>query len=96
MTWPRGVEPIAVEDLGRLGIDAEGRLFWDGRPVEIRRRLVLSGAQKALAVLVSVVAVLSGFGSFASGLNQASIFLCARNIDLLSCPAAPLIAPERK
>ncbi len=98
VTWPPGVKPIAVDDLRRLGIDQDHQLFWDGRRIEIRRPLVLTGFQKGVAVVVTVCAVVGGLGGFASGLNNAAIFLCARGIDWLSCPAplpAATVPPPR-
>jgi len=84
--WPEGVHQISVEDLGRLGIDGEDQIFWDGRRIELKRRLDLTALQKTVAVVVTVMAVLGGLGGFASGINDASDFLCARNVHLLSCP----------
>lgn len=92
--WPRGVEPVSFEDLGRLGIDAGDQLFWDGRPVEIRRRLVLTSLQRLVATVVTIFAILGGIGGFFSGLNSLSLFLCARDIQFLGCPrAAPMLPP---
>jgi hypothetical protein len=84
--WPEGVEPIKVEDLDRLGIGPGDQLFWDGRRIEIRRPLDLTTLQKIFAVVVAVFAVLGGIGGFFSGFSDASQFLCARNINWLSCP----------
>ena len=85
--WPDGVEPIALEDLGRLGISRSDELFWDGRRIEVRRSLVLTRFQKVITGIVTVFAILGGLGGFVTGLNNASLFLCSRNIDWLSCPA---------
>jgi len=86
-TWPTGVEQIGLEDLGRLGINQDDQLFWDGRQVEVRRPLVLTAFQKRLATIVTVRAILGGLGGFASGVNNASVFLCARHVAWLGCPA---------
>jgi hypothetical protein len=54
-----------------FGLDAEHRLYWDGKPVQLRQRLSLSRWQAAFAIIaslsaavVAVVEVLSflGFG----------------------------------
>lgn len=65
---PKGVTPISFMDLGRLGIDVEKRLHWDGEPVETRQRISLSFWQKvgacltvASAVVVALVNALSYF-----------------------------------
>jgi hypothetical protein len=78
-----------VDDLNKLGINAQNELFWDGKRVEIRQRLRLSNTQKLAAALVTVFALLGGLGGFLSGLNDGSQFLCARGVHLLGCPANP-------
>ena len=85
--WPREVTPIRVADLSRLGIDGAKQLYWDGKQIEIRRPLTLTGRQKAITAVVTVFAILGGLGGFVTGFNNASVFLCARNIHWLSCPA---------
>src|SRR6516162_5011019 len=95
--WPADVDPISLEDLGRIGINSQQELFWDGHRVEVRRRLMLTGFQKLIAFVVSVCAILGALGGFATGFNNASVFLCARNITILSCPTSPTApAPTTK
>jgi hypothetical protein len=88
-TWPNGVTPIGVEDLDRLGLNAQNQLFWDGKRVEIRNRLDLTWMEKTIAIIVSICAILGALGGFVTGFNNASVFLCARDIHWLSCPAPP-------
>ena len=85
--WPPGVEPISVDDLARLGINAQQELFWDGQHVEIRQRLTFTGFQKFIAFVVTICAILGGLGGFVTGFNNASVFLCARHMTYLSCPS---------
>jgi hypothetical protein len=85
--WPEGVEPLSIADLNRLGIDSERQLYWDGRRVEIRRFLVLTRFQKWFASVVALVGLCAGLATIATGVNNASIFLCARHIAVLSCPS---------
>ena len=40
----RNVHAVNAMDLTRLSIDNDGRLYWDGKPVEVRRRLMMSRA----------------------------------------------------
>jgi hypothetical protein len=87
--WPAGVERIGVDDVGRFGIDDANQLFWDGQRIEIRRTLVLTRFQKAAAAVLVVCAILGGLGGILTGLNNASAFLCARNMHWLSCPNGP-------
>ena len=84
--WPPGVTPIGIKDLDKLGLNARNQLFWDGKRIEVRNRLDLTRYQKVVAVAVSVFAVLGAMGGFVTGFNNASVFLCARDISWLSCP----------
>ncbi|HVY17425.1 MAG TPA: hypothetical protein VHB27_19540 [Rhodopila sp.] len=84
--WPDGVEPVGVEDLNRLGIDSRNQLYWDGQRIEIRRVLELTRLQKWFAAMAAVVGLLAGLSTIATGLNNASVFLCARQIAVLGCP----------
>jgi hypothetical protein len=82
--WPPGVTPIAVGDLKRLGIGPDNQLYWDGQPVEIRRKLALTWPQSILAALAAVATILSG-------VNNTAVYLCGRDIHVLGCPA-PAVA----
>jgi hypothetical protein len=74
--WPADVNPISIDDLGRLGIDSRSQLFWDGSRIEIRRRLDLTKTQQFAALLVTLAAVLGGLGGFFSGLTDANALYC--------------------
>ena len=92
--WPPDVTPIGIEDLGRLGLNARNQLFWNGKRIEVRNRLDLTKVEKTLAVVVSFFAVLGAIGGFVTGLNNASIFLCARDIHWVTCPIEPAPGPS--
>lgn len=94
-SWPAGVEQIGLEDLGRLGINKADQLFWDGRRIEVRQSLVLTGFQKAIAGAAAMFAVLGALGGFVTGLNNASVFLCARGVNWLSCPDPQALPPPK-
>ncbi len=85
--WPKDVEPMALQDLKRLGTDSKNQLYWDGK--RIRTRLTLSLPQTIVAVLAAIASLATIF----TGLNNASIYLCARGVTVLGCPAAPA-APQ--
>jgi hypothetical protein len=52
--WPNDVRPIAMSETGGLGVDRDGRLHWDGRPVEIvGRRLDLTTMQTVVGIAVA-------------------------------------------
>jgi hypothetical protein len=85
-SWPPGITPISVEELGKLGLNDKNQLFWDGKRIEVRNRLDLTRLQKLFAIIVSIFAVLGAIGGFVTGINNASIFLCARGVHWLTCP----------
>jgi hypothetical protein len=86
----KGVEPIGLADLGRLGINADDQLFWDGRRIEARQSLVLIGFQIGFQTFIATPAALCvvqvALGGFVTAVNNASIFLCARGNAWLICP----------
>jgi len=65
--WPGGVRPIAIAETGGLGIDANGRLHWNGKPVEIvGRRLDLTKTQTGVAIAVAIFTALAAAGTLGS------------------------------
>jgi hypothetical protein len=84
--WPKEVDPIGLEDLNRLGIDASHQLYWDGHRIEIKRYLALTRFQKWFAAGAAIVAFLAGLATIMTGINNASVFLCVRHITILTCP----------
>jgi hypothetical protein len=89
--WPDDVEPMAVEEFEKLGINAKNELFWDGRPIELRRSIVLTTPQRFIAFL----AILATLATIATGFNNATVFLCGRGIQWLSCPVVAAIPVGR-
>ena len=85
--WPQNVEPMVLQDLNRLGTDPKNQLFWDGKLV--RTRLTLNFPQTVVAIL----AALASLATIFTGLNNGSIYLCARGVRILGCPAASVAAP---
>lgn len=57
--WPDGVRPISLEGLVLVGVGDDGRLYWDGIPVEVARTFTLSWWQRVAAFLVSLSAVIA-------------------------------------
>jgi hypothetical protein len=53
----RNIHPLAIADLSRLSIDDDGRLYWDGKPVEVRRRIEMSRAQVVGAIIQGSLAL---------------------------------------
>lgn len=90
----RNVHAINAMDLTRLSIDNDGRLYWDGKPVEVRRRLMMSRSQVVGAGLVAFFIVVAAIGSAIQGAATLSDWACrsgwARNC---AAPAAPTPKP---
>ena len=59
--WPLGVSPITCADIESLGVGKDGRLYWDGKPIEIRKTPSLSWWQKMGAIAATVSAVVVAF-----------------------------------
>src|SRR5438067_2288949 len=65
-SWPRHVRRIGIGEMSGLGVDRNGRLYWNGRPVEIiGQRLDLTWPQLWVAIAVAVFTfVAAGAGAF--------------------------------
>lgn len=74
--WPNGVRPISLDGLAHIGVGPDGDLYWDGKPVVVRKGVSLTGLQKAGALIVGLAAVI--------GACAAAVSACA---DLRSMPA---------
>jgi hypothetical protein len=74
--WPPGVEPISYQNIARLGVGHDGKLYWDGRPVVTHSRLDLSCWQKVGAALAALAVFAGGLGSCTSGLDAGFAFGC--------------------
>ena len=63
----RNVHPIGTADLSRLSIDNDGRLYWDGKPVEVSRRILMSRAQIIGASIIGAFVVIGAIGAAIQG-----------------------------
>jgi hypothetical protein len=62
--WPKTVRPIAMSEADGLGVDGAGRLYWDGKPVEIiGQRLDLTKGQFGVAIAVAVFTFLAALAT---------------------------------
>jgi hypothetical protein len=64
-------------DLDRITVDKNGRLFWDGKPVVVRRRLVLSGWQTFGAWLIGLAAITIALSGAVLAAIQAHDWMCS-------------------
>ena len=73
--WPRGVKSISMEGLTLVGLDEQYRLFWDGRPVEMRQTLSLTFWQRLAAIATVMAAVVAAISVAATAWIEVSTFL---------------------
>ena len=88
----RNVHPIDMTDLSRLSIDHDGRLYWDGKPVEVRRRILMSRAQVIGASVVAAFVVIGAIGAAIQGSAAARDWACRLGwtTELLHPPRLPI------
>lgn len=84
--WPTGVHPIPIEGMALMGVDEQGMLYWDGKPVEVRRRLELSRGERWFAVGVGLFTILGGVGAVAQGWAAAHQWSCQIEAVAWRCP----------
>ena len=81
----RNVHPVDMTDLSRLSIDRDGRLYWDGKPVEVRRRISLSRAQVVGASIVAAFVVIGAIASAIQGAVAARELACRLGWSASAC-----------
>jgi len=86
--WPRAVRPIAIDETNGLGIDGDGRLYWNGRPVEIiGRRLDLTKTQTGIALAVAIFTGIAALGTVAQAWTVYHDWACRIGWpSLVTCP----------
>lgn len=72
----RNVHTIGIQDLTRLAIDSDGRLYWDGKPVEVARRILMSREQVIGASVVAAFIVIGAIGAAIQGSAAAQDWAC--------------------
>jgi len=90
----RNVHPLATADLSRLSIDNDGRLYWDGKPVEVRRRIQMSRTQAVGAGVVSVFIVIGAIGAAIQGSVALRDWSCRLGWTTSYC-GIPAVPPRR-
>ncbi|WP_230629360.1 hypothetical protein [Sphingomonas sp. Leaf37] len=69
--WPAGVYPISMGGMSHLGVGNDGAIYWDGKPIEVRRTLttwqrVGAVTVTASAVIAAVSAAVSAYADLAA------------------------------
>jgi len=72
----RNRHPVDMTDLSRLSIDRDGRLYWDGKPVETHHRLSMSRRQIVGAGLVAAFVAIGAIGAAIQGASAARDWAC--------------------
>jgi len=72
----RNQHPVDMTDLSRLSIDRDGRLYWDGKPVETHHRLSMSRRQIVGASLVAAFVAIGAIGAAIQGASAARDWAC--------------------
>jgi hypothetical protein len=72
----RNVHPVEMTDLSRLAIDNDGRLYWDGKPVEVHRRLLMSREQVIGACVIGAFVIVGALGAVLQGTSAARDWAC--------------------
>jgi hypothetical protein len=96
--WPKTIRPISTSESDGLGIDADGRLYWNGKPVEIiGRRIDLTWGQFWIALVVAAFTALGALGAVAQGWVAYHDWACRnKQRSFLVCPAPTDIVPPPK
>ena len=72
----RNRHPVDMTDLSRLSIDRDGRLYWDGKPVETHHRLSMSRRQIVGASLIAALVAIGAIGAAIQGASAARDWAC--------------------
>jgi hypothetical protein len=94
-TKDRNIHPLATADLSRLAIDNDGRLYWDGKPVEVRRRFEMSRAQVIGASVVAAFVAIGSVGAVIQGTLALRDWGCRLGWTTSYC-GVPAPAPPRR
>ncbi len=86
--------PVDMTDLSRLSIDRDGRLYWDGKPVETHHRLSMSRRQTVGASMVAVLVAVAAIGAALQGSAAARDWACRLGWTTSTC-TLPGIQPGR-
>ena len=96
----RNVHPVGMMDLSRLSIDNDGRLYWDGKPVEVRRRIMLSRAQAIGVGVIGAFVIVGALSAAIQATAAARDWACRFGWSTTYCtlpdpaPRKPAVRPE--
>jgi len=79
---------VGAAELHRLSVGGDGRLFWDDKPVLVRRRLVLTFWQKLGAIVIGLAALAIATSILVRTGIVAHDWMCTAKWVSGSCPGA--------
>jgi hypothetical protein len=71
--------PISSGDMNRLSVGSDGRLHWDGRPVEVQQHIRFSWLQALGAIIIAIAAL-------TTSLKDGHEFGCSMDLWSKGCP----------
>jgi hypothetical protein len=83
----------AKSDISRLSVTPDGRLFWDDKPVVVRRRLQLSRWQMFGLIVVSLAALIIAASAAVYATVIAHEWMCSAKWVRSYCPQPPPAPP---
>ena len=84
--WPAGVSPISWGQMDMLGVDKAGVLHWDGKPVEVQKRISLTRLQQGWAIVFGIAGLLAALATVAQGWVAAHDWACRTTLIAWRCP----------
>ena len=59
--WPSGVRSISIEGLSLIGVDHDGRIYYDGKPIAYQA--TLAGQERIIAWIIAISTLASAIGT---------------------------------
>lgn len=87
--WPPGVRGLSREGLRLLGLDGEGRLYWDGKPVETRQGPDRNRAQRLAAAAVTAALIAGGVNGLVQAISATTEYGCRHDWWTAGCLPRP-------
>jgi hypothetical protein len=93
--WDQSLRPISIDGVSLFALDDKGNLYWDGQPVETRKRIALTWPQTIGAFLVGLCAIAGGIGGAVQGAITYHDWSCKVGWpSLVACPTKDISTPS--
>ena len=87
--WPRGVHKISQIGLDNIGVDNEGRLYWNGKMVKEANPLELTYPQEVSAIIAVMSGVVLALSTLALAVLDAARSLGVWSLPVSASPTIP-------